>query len=410
MQQTLKNIVGLCALGAILLLIGCRGSSNGGGNSPTPAPSPPERITFSGVGARGIFDPSIARDPSDVTGRLWMSYSAVDPSLTWSALNVDAIATRLAYSDDNGKTWTDSGTIVSNFLDVTLPLASPRDAGTWVNEVSQLIYDPNAIATERWKILWHHYLVLNRLPIDERRRFEHGWIAMKMAGRPEDLAAAPEIKLFAGKIYDAVNNTTGTPLLQLDTLNAALNGCAVFTEPGMYASNGALYVSLQCEVFDFAVTPPVPINRLIVLLKCASLCGSAASWSYQETLLQKSDASAFGFDSGFAAPGMFASAGSVYLVVTGAQFVTPPIGAAYVSYSGCRIFRFADIDSALLQKTGAQPTLIGSVNGTAGSFNGACSYHASANQSGMFYGEVRPAAIDKFQIFMSHVNFQGNFR
>lgn len=405
MQQTLKTISGLCALGVILLLIACHRSSNGGGNSPTPVPSSPDRISFSGIGAYGIFDPSIARDPSDVTGRLWMSYSTVDPSLIWSALDVDAVATRLAYSDDNGKTWTDSGTIVSNFLDVTLPLASPLDAGTWVNEVSQLIYDPNAVAAERWKILWHHYLVLNRLPIDERRRFEHGWIAMKMASRPEDLAAAPEIKLFAGKIYDAGNNTTGTPLLQLDTLSPALNGCAVFTEPGMYASNGALYVSLQCEKFDFAVTPPVPVDRLIVLLKCASLCASAASWSYQGTVFQKSDASAFGFDSGFAAPGMFASAGNVYLIVTGAQVVTPPMGAAYVSYSGCRIFRFTDIDSALLEKTGAQPTLIGSVYGAAGSFNGACGYHASANQSGVLYGEIKPGAIDKFQIFMSHTNF-----
>ena len=60
MQQTLKTIVGLCALGAILLLIACHKSSNGGGNSPTPVPSSPDRITFSGVGVHGIFDPSIS--------------------------------------------------------------------------------------------------------------------------------------------------------------------------------------------------------------------------------------------------------------------------------------------------------------------------------------------------------------
>ena len=393
----MKNISRFCVLGAMLLLIGCHSSSGGGNNSS--ATASPERIVFAGVGVYGIFDPSVALDPAN--GRLWMSYSAVESSLSWSAQNVYGIATRLAYSDDNGKTWTDSGMIVSNFLDVNLPLAPPNDAGTWTNEVSQLIYDPNATAAERWKILWHHYLVVNG-----SRRFEHGWIAMKTASNPEDLAAAPEIKLFGGYGYDPGNNTAGgssrspiggAPLIQLDTaLNSALNTC-VFTEPGMYTSSGALYVSLQCEHLADA-------NRLIVLLKCASPCNtaSASSWSYLGTVLQKSDAAAFGFDSGFAASSMFTAAGSVYLVVTPVKTGGAP-WADY--YSGCRIFKFADIDTALLQKTGAQPTLIGSVDGTSGSFNGACSYHASTSQSGLLYSELRTSVTDKFQIFMSHTNF-----
>ena len=100
--------------------------------------------------------------------------------------------------------------------------------------------------------------------------------------------------------------------------------------------------------------------------------------------------------------GMFASAGSVYLVVTPVQKMGAPWPAYY---NGCRVFKFTDIDFALLQKTGAQPTLIGSVNGTSGSFNGACSYHASASNSGMLYSELNTSATDRFQIFMSHTNF-----
>ena len=407
MRQPLKIISRLCIFGAALLVAGCDSSSDGGANTPTPLP---ERISFAGVGANGIFDPSIARDP--VSGQLWMSYSAVDPSPMWSAeiADTDAIATRLAYSDDNGKTWTDSGAIVNNFLDVNFnpPLLSPYDAGTWVNEVSQLIYDPNAIDAEKWKILWHHYLVLNRLPVDERRLFEHGWIAMKMAATPQELATAPEIKLFAGTIYNTDNNVTGTPLLQLDTLNLALKDCAVFTGPGMITEAGALYVSLQCEAFDLTVSPPTRLNRLIVLLKCAGntsaggSCGNAANWSYRGTVLQRSDADAFGFDDGFGDSGLFAAAGGMYLVVTPVQNVGAPWPAYY---NGCRVFKFADIDSALLQKTGAQPTLIAAVNGTAGSFNGACAYHASASNSGMLYSELKTTVTDRFQIFMSHTNF-----
>ena len=409
MRKTLKNILAFGTFWAVLLLIGCGSSSNDGSSAPTPTPTP-ERVTFTGVGTHGIFDPSIARDPSDPTGRLWMSYSAVDPSPMWSAqiADTDAIATRLAYSDDNGKTWIDSGAIVNNFLDVNFypSLPSPYDAGTWVNEVSQLIYDPNAIDAEKWKILWHHYLVLNRLPVDKRRLFENGWIAMKMASTPAGLAAAPEIKLFAGRIYNPDNNGVGTPPIQLNTLDLALKDCAVFTGPGMVAAAGALYLSLQCEAFDFTPLPPalpVHINRLIVLLKCTGgSCGSAANWSYRGTVLQRSDATAFGFDDGFADSGLFAAAGSVYLVVTPVQ----KVGATWPDYyNGCYIFKFADIDAALLEKAGNQLKLIGTVGGTAGSFNGACAYHASASNSGMLYSELKPTVTDRFQMFMSHINF-----
>ena len=397
LRQKLKNIIGFCTFGAALLLSSCGSSSGGVGSSPPRASS--ERLVFLGVGLHGIFDPAVALDPA--SGRLWMSYSAVDPSVSWPTQNVDGVAIRLAYSDDNGKTWNDSGTVVSNFLDVNLPLAPPNNAGTWVNEVSQIIYDPGAIATERWKLLWHHYLIVNG-----SRRFEHGWIAMKMAGTPGGLVAAPEIKIFAGYLYDSGNNTAGggsrspvggPPLIHLDTaLNSALNTC-VFTEPGMYASSGALYLSLQCVHL-------VDSNRLIVLFKCTSPCntGSAVSWSYLGTVLQESDAAAFGYDSGFAASGMFESAGSIYLVATPVQ----TSGALWPDYySGCRIFKFANIDSALLQQSGSRPTLIGSVDGTLGSFNGACNFQASANKSGMLYSELKASLTDRFQIFMSHTNF-----
>jgi hypothetical protein len=111
----------------------------------------PERITFTGGCELGIFDPSIARDPE--TGRLWMSYSAVDesqfyvPSIYWG------VSIRLAYSDDNGSTWQYAGVAVFMFsvhtvgpLNVTNP-APPIDTGSdgiWQSETSTLIYDPAA--------------------------------------------------------------------------------------------------------------------------------------------------------------------------------------------------------------------------------------------------------------------------
>ena len=400
MQRILKIIFGLCAFGATLFLAGCSGSS------PASTGPTPERITFANVGARGIFDPSIALDPG--SGRLWMSYSAVDPSAMWPA-NVNVVATRLAYSDDNGQTWTgsNSGALINDFSDVTLPSTPPDNAGTWVNEVSQLIYDPAAIAAEKWKILWHHYLLINNV-----RHFEHGWIAMKTAGTPEGLAAATEIKLFGGYLYDSANDTPapsgttlspvgGAPLIQLDTaLNSALNTC-VFSEPGMYATNSALYLSLLC-VHLGNINTTTDDNHLIALFKCTSACNTGSAWSYLGTALQNSDAAALGYDTGFSASGMFETVGSVYLVATPVQTAGAPWSDYY---SGCRIFRFANIDSAQLQMSGAEPALISSVNGTAGSFNGACAYHASATMSGMLFSEVNPSVTDMFQISKSHINF-----
>lgn len=397
MRRALRRHLETCAFGLFLLLFGCGSSS--GSNSPVP-----ERIVFAGVGSHGIFDPSVARDPA--TGKLWMSYSAVDPSPTWPA-NVNVVSSHLAYSGDNGKTWTVSsnGELINNYLDVTLPATSPND-GTWVNEVSQLIYDPGAIPAERWKILWHHYLLINNV-----RHFEHGWIAMKTASTPEGLAAAAEVKLFGGYLYDSANDTpapSGTtqspvgavPQIQLDTaLDSALNTC-VFSEPGMYATSSALYLSLLC-VHLGDINTPADDDHLIVLLKCGSPCNatSVSNWSYLGTALNNADAAAFGYDTGFSASGMFESGGSVYLVATPVQTSGAPWSDYY---SGCRIFKFSDIDTATLQ--GSPPTLIGSVNGTPGSFNGACAYHASANMSGMLYSEFNTSTFT-FQIYKSHVNF-----
>jgi hypothetical protein len=379
------------------LILGC-GATPVLTGAPVSAP-PRERISFPGVGSHGIFDPSVTLDPG--TGRLWMSYSAVDGSKRWPDQNRDAVSIRLAYSDDRGGTWTESGKAVSNFLDVTLPLNPPNDAGTWVSEVSTLVHDPGAESGERWKLLWHRYLLVNN-----SRRFEHGWIAMKAASRPEDLAGAPEIKLLSGYRYDPGNDTAGggsrspvgdPPRIQLDTaLDPTLNTC-VFTEPGLLASEEALYLSLLCKHLADS-------DSRIILLKCAGPCdtGRAGAWSYLGTVLRNSDAAAIGFDAGFSAPSLFASAGMAYLVVTPVRTA----GAPWPDYySGCRIYQFSDLDSARLRKQDSRPEIIGAWDGSAGSFNGACAFHPAASASGMLYSELAPSEVEKFRIFMSHMSF-----
>src|SRR5687768_7487035 len=77
----------------------------------------PQRAILGGMGARGVFDPSVTEDPA--TRRLWMSYSSFDAS-THSRFGVSL---RLAYSDD-GEKWHDAGA-VQKFSEV---LAGPLQA------------------------------------------------------------------------------------------------------------------------------------------------------------------------------------------------------------------------------------------------------------------------------------------
>ena len=380
----------LLALPILLLII----QNCGNKKEESPLPLSPAvssiKLEFNGFGAHGIFDPSVAYDSS--ANRIWMSYSAVENSLLWPTQNRHSVTSRLAFSEDGGLTWTDSGSIVNNFSDVILSAGAPNNAGTWHNEVSDLIYDPGAVAGERWKLFWHHYLL-----IDGSRKFEHGWIGYKTASSPSGLAAAPEAKLFTGMGYDTTNDvlnnvTTRSPLggspLSIQGLHSDLNTCLAFSEPGIYANSSAIYASLLC--------PTLGGDNQIVLLKCSSPCNvsNIGSWQYISTPLDNSIASNLGY-SKFSAAEIFESAGNVYLMVS-PESNTPVTN----SYNGCIIFQFADIDTGGLVG-GASPTIVKTISGSANSFNGACGYHASAVSGGFLYSEAIIGGSVEFQIFIS---------
>src|SRR3990170_78393 len=207
--------------------------------SGTPASS---AITFPGVGAHGVFDPSLEPDGD----RLWMSYSAVEaPKMPACAATgrstIERVETRLAWSEDGGRTWKDAGR-VNAAEDVCLP--EPARLGTWVNEVSTLVRDETAPKAERWKLIWHRYLWVNDSN-QMNRRFDQSWIAVRSAATPGKLAAAPARKLFVGMAYDPRHDASGKPAARLTDLHADLADCAVATEPGALSTPDGLYVPLS---------------------------------------------------------------------------------------------------------------------------------------------------------------------
>ena len=374
------NVINLASILVVIFLMIIVYSCGSGGSSSAPPENvpPPEEINFSGIGTKGIFDPSLAFDPS--TNRIWMSYSVVGDSVMWPGQN-DTIGTRLAYSDDAGTNWQDAGLEVNTALDVVLPLPSPNDAGTWNHEVSAIVYDPAAPVNERWKMLWHHYLWVNGA-----RHFEHGWIAMRTAPAP-DGPWSSERKLFVGSMYNTVNDVTiGPPEVQLDQLDVELNNCLTFSEPGMVATTDALYV-----VMLGAETPP---DNRIVLLKWP-YSNPSGLWEYIGSFLVGNvDAASFGYD-GFNAPDMFTMGSNYYLIVT------PQTANKYL---GTFIFEIEDLDTATLKRSAGIPDLVLEFYGEAGTHNGASGYISEATSSGIIYSEVFVIPPLFFRIYKSNIN------
>lgn len=403
-------------------------ASCGSGNSPNvpPTAGSPEKITFSGMGSLGIYDPSVSEDPA--TGRLWMSYSSVNPT-SYSTYNIPTITywkvdIHLAYSDDNGVTWQDSGSVVAASHEAIVgPLTTgdpggdvpANSEGLWQSETSSLVYDPAAPAGEEWKLIWYQYL-----HADGRSLFvDYQWIALKMAATPEGLATATPTKLFGGAGLQASNSNTGsplfapiggTPMIQLNTdLTQSVGGAdlaelnfCIFAEPGLHATVNAVYLSVNCA--DASTVPATgDVSRYIVYFRCLSPCNmtSAASWEYVGRLLNEADAQTATGDNHFSASSIVESGGSTYLIVT-------PVDISVDNrYNGCKVYQFVDIDSnQLIRSSGnlVEMANVPPVEGAVTKPHGACD-GMSGMDGGILlsqFGTIGTA--DTFQIYKSQVS------
>ena len=363
-----------------------------------------QRFTFPGVGELGgVFDPSIEQDPN--TGRLWMSYSSVE----LLSNGLPGVNTRLAFSDDAGKTWIDEGVEVNPAkVETDLPwLYAPSTRAAWWNEVSTLRYDPN---TAQWTLTWHQFLfVEDHDPDTDNRRFPFGWIATKSAATPQGLADpnVPTEKLFAGSAYyhhpliTGYNERMGGGILsqRLDTLHPDMAHCAFFTEPGSMVTDEGEFISLGCMPSGGVESNPVSI----VLLKKDQLSGD---WQYVGTPIDSNDAvNMIGPGTHYNGSALFDSPSGHYLIVS-------PGDSENDRYSGCFILKFDDINSANLMDTNSDgmPDVSDFVSGTPGRFNGACGYHANSTGSGIIYGEwFRDlGVIPPFRLYSTSLNYESS--
>jgi hypothetical protein len=349
-----------------------------------------QQISFVSQSEIGIFDPNLAANPNN--NNVWMSYSEVTASTLWPEQNFHVVSTKLAVSNTQGEDWLEIATL-NPAEDVAVQLVTPLNAGTWVSEVSALVYDKGASLQEKWKLIWHHYLQING-----DRRFEHGWFGYKTAASPQELATAQEIKLFAGFGYDSVNNTAngvtqtpvaGPPKIMFSQLHDDLSACIIATEPGLYSTASTLYLSFSCIEIN-------PANNRIVLLSCEQPCdvSQSQSWEYVKTLLNSNDAISLGFEK-FSATDIFESTGDIYL------WVTPVSSSPFdEAYNGCLGYKFTDLATGnLINDTQGSPKPVLVLSGLDNTFYGACAFHQAATNSGVIIGEVFPTQTEVFRMF-----------
>jgi hypothetical protein len=378
-------------LSLILLIILSSCTKKIDGNAPS-ALIVPEKLSVGSVSNLGIFDPSLTFDTT--TNTLWMSYSGVDTSAQVDP-SQRVVSTRLASSSNGGITWIDQSITLAGVNNVAVTYPGLPSQGAWQNEVSKIIYDPYSVgASDRWKLLTHHYLQVKSTDPNADRRFEHGWISYKKAATPQLLASAIEYKLFGAASYNSASNTAGgmtgsplagAPLINMQSLHSDLNNCLIFTEPGLLSTPTNLYLSLICVE---------AANYRVALFSCAQPCAMTSGWSYIKTILQNTDANSLG-NLNFSATDLFTYQNDNYLMVSPEGVMGSP-----GIYHGCNIYKFANIATGVL--TSSLP--IKTVSGTINSFNGACSFNENAT-NGFYYSEVNSAIIDTFQIFKSNQKF-----
>lgn len=346
-----------------------------------------DEVQVSGTpGDDGIFDPAPAWDG---VSTLWMSHSSVNWSTDDATLS--QVHTRIASSSDQGASWTDIGIDPNNsadWPDFTGVINGDTYWATWRFEVSRLFYDPyDNDSNRRWKMLWHRFLAAGS-PVSSEI-FENSWIGYSSASTPDGVWAN-ERKMFTGSAYNNsdMDALISPPEFPLDvTYNVELGACTLFTEPGVLVRSEGIYISLQCTG-----------EQKIILLRCDR---EFSTCDYLGDLLTAADAPQFsqagqslGF---FGASELVETNSATYLMVTGIE----EIDATHNRYSGCLIFRVSDLANAELERAGGVPVLVDRIDGTVGSFNGACGYDPQAMGSGIIYSEFFPSETPRFRMFPS---------
>lgn len=174
---------------------------------------------------------------------------------------------------------------------------------------------------------------------------------------------------------------------------ADLNLC-VFAEPGLHATNSAVYLAIFC-----ADATTDPITEYLVYFRCNSPCDmtSSASWEYLGRLLTPADAQAATDDDHFQAPALVEKDGKTYLIVT------PVDTTSNNRYNGCRVYEFSDVNSNQLRRSSGQLVEVTRIDGDASLHHGACAAYSELAGGILLSQFEASSTAETFKIYKSQV-------
>jgi len=311
----------------------------------------------------GIYDPSLVY-PKGAAGGV-MSYSAV---------SVNSVSTRVAVSTDLGATFQFAAE-PNQVTPVTITTTdrSVCDGGTCMvdgvlwHEVSSIIADPtDPDPNGAFKVFFHSYASLDS-GNDLRR--DWGYIGMQVAAVPSTWQ--PEQKLL-GWASTATISTSGVTQTLTDITE--LRDCIAFTEPGAIVTARGIDLALSCV----SATSPTTAKIRVVLLRSTD---HAKTFSFVSTLVASDDFACLdGAAPEILGADLFEIAGAEYLVVS----PTGPVSnSAAGGYRACMTIPLSDADAGTIARgSNGAPNVVSFVAASDGRFTGPCTYAEGATAIG----------------------------
>lgn len=193
---------------------------------------------------RGYADPAIAKDP--VAGqRVWLAYSwphiVLGQAPDGSAVLMAAVSTHLARSDDGGASFAFIGELWP-----ALPTADPEGSGA--NGISSSETASLVAIASGGTVTWYgaHLRYFLQPQTGYHPKYATSWtVRIGAAASPEQLATASEAVL-------GVSGTAAVyqPNARLDQLaGVPLTRCAMLNNPTLFATDGTLYLIVECLAF-----------------------------------------------------------------------------------------------------------------------------------------------------------------
>jgi len=371
-------------------LLGC--GSNGTGSPCGTACDPPvvdcsgnacASITIAGDGPattpgrfKGFADPSLAADPT-VANRIWFAYSwphivgGVAPNS--SPVQMAAVSTHLARSDDGGATFT----FVSE-LWPTIPTVDPEGTGQ-----QGLLSSETASLTaidDGGTVTWYgaHLRYFLEPETGYHPRYATSWtVRIGAAASPAALATAPEVVLGV-----TATSAAYTPDVRLDQLaGLSQQRCAMLNNPTLFAQAGDLYLIVECLAF-IGATPDLVHNTIQVFATTPT--GPPATWLFRHIGLLADAALAAEYGAELVQQPDVSQARDGSLIL----LVTPASADASVAVGqlgeGCVALELTSINPPRLRRsTEGDPVQLGRITGTG---TGACT-HSAASSTGILLAQ-----------------------